>query len=371
MKKYIILALILLLTGLTPTFAVSVDDFSSIKLLMRSISYDLPSTDKQAKSLEKAVTSNIDLIVSKHCAVFNCQNGTKTISKTYFFPFGGGASSGKSFTFMHFFGHGMQKSGHGKIFQGDSHKASSFAKLGKYHSFHNFLHESTTLHSILASKYDQNQIDVLLKTINRKLMLKPMVHAVFLMEAATSVLKFMSMNPQFDGYLAKMDKETEKKQYSKNIAFQRCILRVQLAQMKWLYSLQKKAKGGVFIVVKDRSEADSFGYCGVKDIPSKTVNRFLPAKLVAKMGSKYDKILFFVNSMLPPDNKKIVEMASGKDLMIYYKKLTNCIRNQYKLMWPQSRVQEVGPINLSTPMQSQTARMKFITNEMVKIINKG
>ena len=59
------------------------------------------------KILEEAVVNNIDAIIDKSSIILTCQNGSKRVNKIYSFVFGGGPSSGKSFTFMHFLGQTM------------------------------------------------------------------------------------------------------------------------------------------------------------------------------------------------------------------------------------------------------------------------
>ena len=367
MKKYLILLPIWLFSM---AFAAKVKDFASIKLLMRAISYDLPTSDIQARKLEKAIVNNIDLIIKKHTVIFACQNGVRNITKTYIVPFGGAASSGKSFTFMHFFGQALQISGESLPLRGNYQLPESFAQLGKYHTFKSFLTESTTLHSILESKWDQNQIDILLQVINDKFIQKPAVKVVFLMEAATALLKFISMNPQFSDYLSKMGQETAKGQYSKKIAFQRSIIRIQLAQMKLLKNYMKSAKGGVFLVFKDRVEGGSFGYCSVDKIPVKAVNRYLPVSLSRDVGLSYDKVFFFGDFMLPPEQKKLAEVMNRKELLAYYRNLVNSIKGQYKVIIPKCPIEKVGPVKLSTPMQSQALRMRFIAERIAKVISQ-
>ena len=359
MKKYIVLGIFYSFLSLGIISEINFDKIASIRALMDSIKNDLPTDDKQAKKLEKTVIKNIDLITKKHAAVFSCQAGTKMISRMYVFPFSGGASAGKSFSFMHLFSHAMERS----IDIKDKKRHS-------YHVFYSFCNESKILRFILSHKNDFNKTDQLLEAINNKFILKPSVHMVFLAEAATALLTFMKTDSQFDDYLTKMAKEIETGQYSKILAFQRCIMRIQLAQMQWLYNFKNKLNGGIIITIKDRSEADSFGYCTAANIPEKTTYQFLPINLVYKLGNIYKAIFLFAHSTLPPNNKQIVEKFNGDKLIAHYKKLTTCILHQYKLIWPQYTLINVGSIDFKSPMKSQTQRMEFIIQKMIAIIKQ-
>ena len=190
------------------------------------------------------------------------------------------------------------------------------------------------------------------------------------MEAATTLLNLISMYPKFKDYLTKMKQEENQGNYSKKIAFQRSILRIQLAQMKWLENQRKLLKGGVLLVFKDRVEADSLGYCDADNIPVDIVKRFLPVDLVDEFSSKYNLLFLFLHSMVPYKGKKLSEIMRDEELMTYYKKLTASIKKKYYSMYSSKLIKTVAKIDLNKPVESQTQRMNAITKEITYFINE-
>ena len=156
-------------------------EFASIKLLMDAITRKMPTEDKLAQALEIATIKNIKAMVYASTIVFKCQDGNNHIRKTYYFPFTGSTSAGKSFTVMHFFAHAIK---HSQVYQKLHNTETDLLTYARarYNCFNKFINESENLITVLSNVHDHNQIELILKAITNKFSTKPLVNFVFLLE---------------------------------------------------------------------------------------------------------------------------------------------------------------------------------------------
>ena len=165
------------------------------------------------------------------------------------------------------------------------------------------------------------------------------------------LLNFINRHPLFKDYLEQMAEETKQGRYTKKIIYQRCIMRIHLAQLINLNTIQK-TKGGVVVAIGDRTALDSVGFCTVEKMPKELLNKLLPISLTGQLGKLCSNILFFNHTIRPKDlttgakgKKLVAEKMSGNALQTYYQLLTTSTKEQYSLFHPPDKLTEVSKLN--------------------------